>query len=146
MKRLAILLVVALSLGGCAGLMERFIGFDVTASIDNPVTPDRLNKIEQAGRIATAGLLTYRRLCILKKIDRSCRGVITDIQFYTRQLCTTYAEGRCQTGVLADVRTFVRTNDQVNAIKAFNLARDLMNTIQIKRTAAKVDAAIGGRS
>lgn len=146
MKRLAIVFALALSLGGCAALSEKFVGFDVTASIENPVTPDRLVKVEQAARIGVAGLLTYRRLCILKKIDVSCRDTITDIQFYTRQLCLTYAEGRCQTGVLADVRTFVRNNDQVNAIKAFNLARDLLSTIQLKRTAAKVDAAIGGQS
>lgn len=146
MKRLAVLLVLALSLGGCANLSNALIGFDVTASIANPVTPDRLVKVEQAARIGVAGLLTYRRLCILKKIDASCRDTITDIQFYTRQLCATYAQGQCQTGVLADVRTFVRNNDQVNAIKAFNLARDLLSTIQLKRTAAKIDAAIGGQS
>lgn len=146
MKRLLILCAVALTLGGCAQLASELVGFDVEASANNPVTPDRLLKAEQAGRLAMAGMLTYRRLCILKKIDRSCRDTIAEIQGYSRQLCTSYVGGRCTVGVLADIRTFVRANDQVSAIKAFNLARDLMHDIQVTRTAAKVDAAIGGKS
>ncbi len=45
---------------------------------------------------------------------------------------------RCVEGVLADLRHFVRTNDQVNAVSAFNLARQLINSIRAARTAAGV--------
>ena len=38
-------------------------------------------------------------------------------------------------GALADLRRFVAENDQVNALKAFNLARQLITGIQTTRVA-----------
>lgn len=136
MKRPILVLAFAASLSGCASITSQFAGFDVTASVSNPVTPERLYRVEQAARVATAGLLTYRRLCILRKIDQSCRQTIASIQVYTRRLSP----------VLVSLRTFVRANDQINAINTFNLAREILTEIQAQRTAANVDAAIGGKS
>jgi hypothetical protein len=135
MKKLILVVALAASLTGCASLSQGFLGFDVTASVTNPVTPAMLYRIEEGARIATAGLLTYRRLCIVKKIDQSCRQTIASIQVYTRKLKP----------ILISLRTFVRTNDQVNAISAFNLAREILTEIQVQRTAAQVDAAIGAK-
>lgn len=132
-----------LVLGGCAlfdiggkSLLQG--GTSLTAPVQN-VTPRMVYDIEEGAKVGTAGLVAYRRLCIAKKIDRSCRDTIVEIQKFTRPLCTTVDAGqRCTTGVIADLRRFVAQNDQVNALKAFNLARDLLTSIQTARAAKGV--------
>lgn len=123
MKRIFIVLALLVPLAGCAGGSVLTGGTSLTASIANPVTPALLYDVENGAKIAVAGLLTYRRLCIAGKADTNCRSNITRIQPFTRQLCTVYSNGRCQAGLLADLRAFVRNNDQVNAITVFNQAR-----------------------
>lgn len=142
MKRFLILPLL-LVLGGCAlfntgGTSVFHGGASLTAPVQN-VTPQMLNDIEEGAKIGVAGLVGYRRLCIANKIDRSCRDTIAKIQVYTRPLCTEVnANQRCVTGVIADLRRFVIQNDQVNALKAFELARQLLTGLQATRAAAGV--------
>lgn len=141
MKKLFAALLLTASLSACAGIpdFQRSIlqgGLSVTQPIQNPVTPAMLYDIENGARAAGAGLIAYRRLCIQKKVDRSCRGVIEGIQPYTRALCSASASGRCTAGLIADLRRFVRQNDQVNAVEAFNAARRLLGQINDMRLAA----------
>jgi hypothetical protein len=124
MKKFVLILALIVPLAGCAGLSQRLIGFDITASTANPVTPAMLGEIEEGLSAATVGLLTYRRLCIAGKADAHCRGNILRIQVYTKQ---------AKPLILA-LRRFVRENDQVNAVVAFNTLRDIV--LQIKSTRA----------
>ena len=78
-----------------------------------------------------SGLNTYKRLCLSKVINKSCRGVITAIQVYTKQI-------EIQLPVL---RKFVKENDQVNAVQVYNLVMDAIN--QAKATAAANKVPMG---
>lgn len=124
MKKLVLVFALLIPLAGCAGISKSLIGFDITASTANPVTPSMLGEIEEGLSVATAGLLTYRRLCLKGQADAHCRGNIVIIQTYTKQ---------AKPLILA-LRRFVRDNDQVNAIVAFNTLRDIV--LQIKATRA----------
>jgi hypothetical protein len=124
MRKFVLALVLLIPLTGCVGLSERFFGFDITASTANPVTPAMLGDIEEGLSAATAGLLTYRRLCLKGQADAYCRGNILRIQVYTKQ---------AKPLILA-LRRFVRENDQINAVIVFNTLRDVV--LQIKATRA----------
>lgn len=116
MFRSLIIAVAALTLAGCQSSdIEKFIPNissiipAATTSISNPVTPARFYKAENAVTVAVAGLNTYRKVC-LQTDDASCRSIITSIQKYTKRM----------QAMLPELRRFVRSNDQVNAIQTFN--------------------------
>ena len=117
---LAILL--AASLGGC-NLPAIFQAS--TASISNPVTKDMLNDVENSGILIFAGLKAYKKTCVDLVIPQSCRVVIASIQVYTRKL-----KAPDGSGVLATLRSFVKNNDQVNAVLAYNMAMQLMADVR----------------
>ena len=128
MKRLAILLVVALSLGGCANLQTAF----QIATTPVTVTPAMAQDVQEAAKVATSGLVAYRRLCIKKVIDpvtRNCRAVIVTIQPYTRAAAV----------AIVDLRQAVRENDQVTAIRAYIALQRIVANIQTERQKAGVN-------
>ena len=127
MKRLAIVFALALSLGGCANL-PKIIDL-ATTGVANPVTQDMVYRVENAMIVAVSGLRVYKRACIAKTIDQSCRGVIQSLQVYTRQAAP----------VIKDLRVFVRTNDQVNAVKAYNLVSGLLDSFKSTAVIAGVN-------
>jgi hypothetical protein len=121
---LAILLLSPL-LAGCITLSDLstsilYGGASVTASIDNPVTPTKLYEAENALTVAVSGMLAYKRTCAKRAIPSSCRKVVALLQSYTAQAKP----------LLISSRRFVRENDQVNAIKAFNEARLLVEAFR----------------
>lgn len=127
MKRLAILLVIAFSLAGCANLKS---AFDF-ATTPVTVTPAMVFQVENGLKTATAGLVAYRRLCIKKVIDpvtRNCRKVIETIQPYTRAAAV----------AIVDLRLAVRENNQVTAINAYSALQRLIANIQTERQVAGV--------
>lgn len=131
MKKILILLV-ALSLGGCEQLkMILDVAPKLTASVNNPVTKDMLNDAENGAIIAFAGLKAYKRSCVELAIAQSCRGTIQGIQVYTRKL----------EKILPDLRAFVRDNDQVNAGIAYNTVIGLI--ADFKSEAAKASIPLG---
>lgn len=115
MRKLAIVLALSLGLSGCANLSQ-VLTF-ATTSVNNPVTPAMVYKVENTMIVAVSGLLAYKNACIAKTIDQSCRTTIPKLQVYTRQAAP----------VIKQLRAFVRTNDQVNAIKAYNLVSALLD-------------------
>lgn len=106
---------------GCASVERAFgvIG-TLTATISNPVTPDMLYSAENAAIIVFAGLSEYRRSCIAGTVPavagRTCGKIIRQTQTYTRRV----------PGLLVDLRKFVRTNDQINAIVVYNTVQALI--------------------
>jgi hypothetical protein len=132
MRKFLAIAMVALSLGGCAQLSAISGGLSlVTKTIQNPVTETELYQIEASIRILTEALLTYRRACIAGSADLRCRENIAAIQPYTRQVPT----------LLTQLRQFVRTNDQINAVVIYNQLTQLYTNV--KSSAAQLGIPLG---
>ncbi len=128
MRKSFLAFTLALSLSGCASIQAIDTAFQLgTASISNPVTKDRLNQAESAITLVFAGLNAWKKSCVQGLIPPSCEAQIGAVQVYTRQLPP----------YLAQLRSFVRKNDQVNATVVFNSIVDLVGTV-------KTQAAVGG--
>ncbi len=135
MKRLLLiplLFVLSAPLSGCLTIQDVVNGASLaTASVSNPVTPDRLKAVEDGATVAFAALGAYKRVCISRTIPQSCRTVIRQIQVYTRQLPP----------ALVELRAFVRNNDQVNAIIVYNSVQQLITGF--KSVAANNNIPVG---
>jgi hypothetical protein len=132
MRRYIAIVLVALSLGGCAQLSAISGGVGlITKTIQNPVTEQELFAVEASLRIAVEALLTYRRACLAGSADKNCRANIEAIQPYTKQIKP----------LLAELRSFVRTDDQINAVVVYNRLTNLYTTI--KSSAAQLGIPLG---
>jgi hypothetical protein len=116
-----LLLLLTLMVSACA-----------TASVSNPVTPERLNAAENAAIVMFAGLNAYKQSCIKRVIPQSCRETIAAIQVYTLQLPQT----------LEALRAFVQSGDQVNALQAYNLVMNLISNARTIATTNKVPMGV----
>lgn len=123
MRKLLAIVLLGASLAGCAGLGDRLNtsvlsgGLSLTASVQNPVTEERLLQVQQAIDVAFTGLNAYRRLCTVDRVlPPSCFATITKLQTYTVRVKP----------MLVQLRRFVRSNDQVNAIIVFNTMQTLL--------------------
>jgi len=131
-KRIVIVLALTLSLGACAQLQTlQNVAKFATATITNPVTKEMEAQIELGFDAALQILLSYRRACIAGTADVNCRRNIEIIQPYTRQAKP----------LIAQLRSFVDNNDQVNATVAYNQLVALYGNL--KRSAAEVGMNIG---
>jgi hypothetical protein len=129
MKRIILALTLSLSLAGCATIQAIQTAVELgTASIANPVTKTRLYQMENAIILVFAGLNTWKKSCAQGLINPDCKAQITEAQVYTRQIPP----------YLAQLRTFVKTNDQVNATVVFNSIVDLVGTVKAKAAAGGV--------
>ena len=104
----------------------------MTKSVANPVTENELYQIEASVNILVKGLLAYRRACIAGSADKSCRANIAAIQPYTKEVPV----------YLAQLRTFVRNNDQINAANTYNTLVTLYTNA--KDTAVRLGVNLGG--
>lgn len=88
----------------------------ITASVENPVTAEKMYQVEQAAIVVISGLNTYKDLCVKRLIDQKCRSVVVQIQSFTRPAA----------GQLVTLRRYFRNNDRLNAIGAYNTLIQLM--------------------
>jgi type IV pilus biogenesis protein CpaD/CtpE len=131
-KRIIIAISVALALAGCAQIQAITGGISLaTATIENPVTPTKEGEIELALDSAVQVLKTYKQACIAGSADKNCRDNIRQIQAYTRQIKP----------MVAQLRGFVDTNDQVNAVVVYNQLTTLYTNM--KAAAASLGVSIG---
>jgi len=130
MRKIILVLTLSLSLAGCATIknIETAISLG-TASVANPVTPTRLNQMESAFTLVFAGLNAWKKSCVQGLIPPACKTQINGVQVYTRQIPP----------YLAQLRTFVKTNDQVNATVVFNNLADLIGTVKSQAAAGGVN-------
>lgn len=133
MRKIALALVLALGLAGCAQLQTAFeAGKLVTASYTNPVTKNMLYNVENAMIVAFAGLNAYKQSCAAGAVDVHCHDNVAKIQAYTRQIPP----------LITRLRAFVKTNDQVNAIVVYNQVVGLIN--DMKAAAIGAGVPMGG--
>lgn len=126
MKRIIIALFLSLSVAGCAGMpslesLKTAVHFG-TASVANPVTPTRLNQMENGLKVLFAGLNAWKRSCVQGIIPEVCKQQIRTVQVYTLQIKP----------YLAELRSFVKNNDQVNAVTVFNELTGIIATVRTK--------------
>lgn len=132
---LALVVALPLGLGGCStGALQNFdTAFSLaTKSITNPVTRDDLYKVESGVQIAFTALNAYKRSCAEGLVDANCRANVAAIQQYTRQLPP----------LLAQLRSFVKDNDQINAALVYNQVVTLV--ANFKTAARNVGVNVGG--
>lgn len=126
MKKVLIICALALSLGGCVTAND--LASDV-ANIFQPqanvVTKNDLYAFENSMTLAFAGLNAYKKSCQAGAIGAGCYATISKIQGYTSQI----------PAILSNVRTFVKNNDQVNAVTYFNEAKSLLTQFEAIATA-----------
>lgn len=135
MKRLFIAasLVGAIALGGCSTLQNLGSAIQLTThSYVNPITRDDLYKVESGVQIAFTALNAYKRSCAQGLVDKNCRSNVAAVQQYTRQLPP----------LIVQLRSFVRSNDQINATAVYNQIVTLV--ANFKTAAANVGINVGG--
>lgn len=134
MKRLIPLLLVV-ALGGCAQLQAVGTGISLASkSIANPVTKSEEAQVELALDTAVQALKVYKAACVNGTADKNCRANIAQIQAYTRQVPP----------LVAQLRTFVDNNDQINATVIYNQLTALYTNV--KGAAASLGVSIGSAS
>jgi len=134
MKKILILSLLVM-LGGCAQLQAIGTGISLaTKTITNPVTKSEEAQIELAGDIILQALLTYKRACIAGTVDKNCKTNIAQIQPYTRQVKP----------LIAQLRSFVDNNDQINASVVYNQLTALY--ANVKSVSANLGINIGATS
>lgn len=133
MRKVLFAIVLGLGLAGCAQLQGIGTGISLaTKSITNPVTTQELYQIEASLQIAIVALQTYKKACVANTVDKNCRANIAAIQPYTRQIPP----------LVAQLRSFVKNNDQVNASVVYNQLITLYATL--KTSAANLGVNVGG--
>lgn len=133
MRKLLFVGLLSLSLVGCAEFKQLQSAYSlVTKSVANPVTKDDLYKVESAIEVVFAVLRIYKNGCAAGTVDVNCRANVAKIQTYTRQLPP----------LLAQLRTFVKTNDQVNASVVYNNVMALIDNFKAAATSAGIN--VGG--
>lgn len=122
MKKLLVVIGLALALSGCKYL-------EPITGVDNPVTAKDLYAVEQVMVATVAGLNTYRNACVRKQIDQRCRDVIVQVQSFTKPAAA----------ILPRLRTYVKTNDKINAVNAYNL---IVGLLADARAVAKTNGVV----
>lgn len=131
MKRILVL-ALGLALSACNPATFFSDAQLAVTGVANPVTPTMLYDAENGAIVVFAGLNAYKRSCIAGAVDANCRATIQKMQIYTRQIKP----------YLAQLRTFVKDNDQVNASVAYTTLTNLLATVRQQATASGV--TIGG--
>jgi hypothetical protein len=130
MKRFALILALTVALGGCQFFKNVETAFQLgTASVANPVTKTRLNEMESAVTLVFAGLNAWKQSCKQGLIPPDCKQQIAMVQVYTRQVPP----------YLAQLRAFVKNDDQINATVMFNNITALVGTIKSQAAGSGVN-------
>ena len=116
MRKLLVVSVLALGLGGCA--------FNPFASVTNPVSKDTLAKLEAGYGVAASIALGYRNACAKKEIPPSCRPIVVQIQN-----ADNYAHGQ-----ILVARNFVRNNPTIDATALILTAQNALTAFQKAET------------
>lgn len=139
MKRIifALVLPLGLSLGGCLTLDQIETGISLTTkSIANPVTPAQEAQVELVLDSAIIALKAYKQACVAGTADKNCKDNVAQIQAYTRQIKP----------LVAQLRNFVDTNDQINATVIYNQLTALYTNVKGAATNLGMNLNLGSLS
>jgi len=132
MRKVILALTLSLSLAGCANLQAITDGISLaTKSIANPVTPADEAQVEVALGAAIDLLKAYKQACVQGTADVNCKANVRQIQAYTLQVKP----------LIAQLRSFVDNNDQINAAVVYNQLRSLY--VNVKATASQLGINLG---
>lgn len=132
MRKIVLALFLSIGLAGCSTLQAiGTFSSIVTKSVTNPVTKTEEVQIEAAIDAAIVVLKGYKAACIQGQADKNCRANIKAIQLYTRQMPP----------LIAQLRNFVDTNDQINAVVVYNQLVTLYGNF--KNSAAQLGVNVG---
>jgi len=132
MKKLLLAVALSLSLGGCVTLQDLSTGISLTTkSIVNPVTPADEAQVEVALNAAIDLLQAYKHACAQGTADVNCRANVAQIQAYTIHVKP----------LVVQLRSFVDSNDQVNAAVIYNQLKALY--VNVKATASQLGINLG---
>jgi predicted small secreted protein len=132
MRKIFFVLALSVSLAGCATFDAITQGLSLaTKTISNPVTKTEEAQVELALDTAVQALLAYKRACGQGSADVHCKANVAQIQAYTRQIPP----------LVAQLRTFVDNNDQINASVVYNQLTALYTNI--KASALSLGVNIG---
>lgn len=121
MRKVLAVCLITLSLGGCAQLQQLQNLSDIaTATVANPVTPDRLKQVESGALLVFKGLNLWKKSCSERLINETCNKQIEQVQVYTRQIQP----------YIFQLREFVKKDDQVNAVSVYNRVMGLIKTVK----------------
>ncbi len=122
MKRFIAIVAFALTLSGCAGVGTSIFegGTSVTATINNPVTLDQQAAIEASYNLLASAALNYSRLRRCKAGESAGVTNLCSSWSVVKQLMK--ADQVAYTSV-SNLRKFMRENQTVSAISAFNAAQ-----------------------
>lgn len=121
MKKIIAVLILGVSLSGCAQLQTLSAGLSLaTKTITNPVTKNEEAQIELALNAVIDGLRAYKQACVNGTADKNCMQNVAQIQVYTRQIKP----------LVVQLRTFVDNNDQINASVVYNQLTALYTNIK----------------
>ncbi len=135
MKRIILVVALALSLGGCARLNESILqgGLSPTATIQNPAGKKELAVVEAAYGTALVIAVNYRRYCYRTAtptpVCKDRRKVVLAMQ----------AADRNAHGAIVAARRFVRENPTLNAFSAIAAAKAAVADFQSIANANKVN-------
>jgi len=134
MRKYLAIVLVSFSLAGVgAGCAPQLAVLSaVTKTINNPVTKEDLFQIEASLKLVTTGLKTYRRLCLQDAVDKNCRSNIEAIQPYSRQV----------EPLVVELTSFVRTNDQINAIVVYKRLVNIYTSITTEAAARGISLGV----
>lgn len=118
MRIILALALFAISLGGCATVKNLTNG--LTSDYSKPITREMLYNVENGSVVIFAGLNAYKKACVEKLVGANCRAVVIAIQKQSRKLPP----------LLAGLRSFVKSDDRINAVTAYNTIMDIINEVK----------------
>lgn len=128
MRKLLLTTCLAFSLAGCGGQSILTGGNCITCDIPNVITMDELYKAENGLIVVETGMIFYKNTCRQGLIPDSCEAVLIKLKKYNKV-------GRI---LLKSVRSFVKQNDQINAVKVFVQLKQLVIQLHGEAIAAGV--------
>lgn len=130
MKKLLLSLLLAVTVAGCTPAIQKVtdgLGA-IVVGVNNPIGNNELYALENSMIVAFAGLNAYRKTCVAGAIPASCKAVIRRLQVHTRKIPP----------ALNRLRAFVKNNDRVNALTAYNEVKAMIDLFKAEASASGV--------
>lgn len=120
MRKIFLIIGLAVALGGCSFETVKNAIAVATSSAVNPVSTTRLSQAVSAYGVTLSGMVAYRDSCNKKLIGRSCRDIVVKLQ---------EADKKAQVAII-EANTFVKNNPTLNASGVIETAISSINAFK----------------